>query len=185
MHAGNVCVAASCQNRPIRLHNPQPDDRWIQSIGGLMPGQTASVAWRPSTRSIRPHLEDVDWTRSTFQKASNMAEDDLVASMKGTALTRVLDAFGEPLFFARNGNAAFKPGAGDRSLASVLARSVRAYRHFEGVRVDFVDGADSWTGVPLQDLMVRRHQTDLDRPVGEFRVLGGMNRGLVRRLARA
>ena len=157
MRYGNVCIAAAHQDRAIRLHNPQPDDRWVRSIGGLVPGDVVSVDWQRA-QSLPPHTEDGTWDRSTFVKRHRLTETELADLLSANAFRSVQDAFGAPWIRGTGGNAAFQPGRGARSLASILTRSVRAYPHFEGVRVDFVDTQDAWTRVPLEDLIVRQHQ---------------------------
>jgi hypothetical protein len=159
MQAPNVCVAAVHQGRTIRLHNPRPDDRWVASIGGLVPGDVVSVDWQQARSPHPPHTEDGTWDRSTFVKGHRLTETELADLLSTNVFETVQDAFGAPWFRGTGGNAAFQPGKGPRSLASILARSVQAYPHFEGIRVDFVDTQDAWTRVPLEDLIVRQHQS--------------------------
>jgi hypothetical protein len=158
MQSQNVCVAAVHQDRAIRLHNPRPDDRWVRSIGGLMPGDVVSLDCRPIPKPTPPHTEDGTWNRSTFVRRHRLTETELADLLSANAFTSVQDAFGAPWIRGSGGNAAFQPGKGARSLASILTRSVRAYPHFEGIRVDFIDAQDAWTRVPLEDLIVRQHQ---------------------------
>jgi hypothetical protein len=87
-----------------------------------------------------------------------MSSEALTQLLSDTALDSAAAAFGQPWFKGAQGNAAYRPGRGRRSLASILARGVRVYPHFEGVRVDFSDATSQWSMVPLEDLLVRQHQ---------------------------
>jgi hypothetical protein len=158
MYPPNVCIAAAYQGRSIRLHNPQPNDKWLQSLGGVTPGDVVSVNWKPTRRPTPPHTEDGEWDDASFKRLHHLSENDLTHRLSPHAFESVQKAFGPPWIRGKGGNAAFSPGIGARSLASVLARSVRTYPHFEGIKVDFVDSQDSWTRVPLEDLTVRQHQ---------------------------
>jgi hypothetical protein len=157
MRYGNVCIAAAHQDRAIRLHDPQPNDRWVKSIAGLVPGDVVSVDWQQA-QSLPPHTEDGIWERRSFVKRHRLTETELADLLSANAFTSVQDAFGAPCDRSSRGNAAFQPERGARSLASILARSVQVYPDSEGIRVGFVDSQDSWTGVPLEDLIVRQHQ---------------------------
>lgn len=157
MQPPNVCVAAAHRGGTIRLHNPQPKDQWVKSIAGLVPGDVVSVDWQRA-QSLPPHTEDGTWDRSTFVKRHRLTETELADLLSANAFRSVHDAFGAPWIRGTGGNAAFRPGKGARSLASILTRSVRVYPHFEGIRVDFIDTQDAWTRVPLEDLIVRQHQ---------------------------
>ena len=161
MRAPNVCVAGVHQGRAIRLNNPQPTDEWVTEIGGLMPGDVVSVDFAPTASPVPPHVEDGQWIRATFAKRNRLTEAELVGRLSANAFTSVHQAFGAPWFRGKGGNAAFQPGVGTRSLASIWARSVRTYPDDDGIKVDFVDDGDSWTRVPLQDHIVRRHQEDV------------------------
>lgn len=158
MRYGNVCIAAAHQDRAIRLHNPQPKDQWVRSIGGLAPGDVVSVDWQQAQILHPPHAEDGKWDPATFVKRHRLTETELADLLSANAFRSVQDAFGAPWIRGTGDNAAFRPGKGARSLASILTRSVRVYPHFEGIRVDFIDTQDAWTRVPLEDLIVRQHQ---------------------------
>jgi hypothetical protein len=158
MRGPNICVAAVQQGRAIRLHSPQPKDQWVASVGGLVPGDVVSVDWRQTQSLQPPHTEDGSWDQSTFVKCHRLAETELADLLSADAFSSVEDAFGAPCDRSVRGNAAFQPGTGARSLASILARSVRVYPDLDGIRVDFVDTQEAWTGVPLEDLLVRQHQ---------------------------
>ena len=153
-----VCIAADHKGRTIRLADPTPTDEWVASVGGLIPGDVVSVDWKPTRKPVPPHLEDGEWVRRTFSKRHRLTEGQLVDYLSAKAFRSVRDAFGTPWLRGKGGNAAFQPRAGTRSLASVSVPSVRAYPDDDGIKVDFVDDGDSWTRVPLQDLIVRQHQ---------------------------
>ena len=158
MRLPNVCIAALHEDRAIRLDTPQPSDTWVRSLGGLTPGDVVSVNWQPSRKATPPHTEDGEWDPSSFRKLSRLTEEELPRRLSVNAFDSAQAAFGAPWIRGAGGNAAFRPGRGSRSLCSILARSVRAYPHFEGIKVDFVDSRDSWTRSPLEDLTVRQHQ---------------------------
>jgi len=157
MQPPNVCIAAINQGRTIHLHSPRPDDRRVASIGGLAPGDVVSVDWQQA-QSLPPHTEDGIWERRSFVKRHRLTETELADLLSANAFTSVQDAFGAPCDRSIRGNAAFHPGRGPRSLASILTRSVQVYPDFDGIRVDFVDTQEAWTGIPLEDLIVRQHQ---------------------------
>lgn len=158
MQGDKVCIAALCRGSSIRLHEPQPKEQWLQSIGGLAPGDLVSLTWKVARRYRRPHAEDGNWYPTTFTKRDRLPEDDLVKRLSGKAFRSIDEAFGRVRFFSENGNAAFAPGKGARSLASLIVSSVRAYPHADGVRVDFADSKQQWRMAPLEDLAVRIHQ---------------------------
>lgn len=158
MRYENVCIAAIHQGRIIRLHNPRPKDQWVRSIGGLVPGDVVSVDWQQAQSLQPPHTEDGTWDQSTFVKRHRLTETELADLLSANAFRSVEDAFGAPCDRSIRGNAAFQPGRGARSLASILARSVQVYPDFDGIRVGFVDTQEAWTGVPFEDLIVRQHQ---------------------------
>ena len=165
-----VCIAALDGIRTIRLNRPQPDEAILASIGGLITGDQIVVDWQSKFRPERPHVEDGFWKPGSLQKIGRLNKSELTDLLRPAAVNSVEEAFGSEWFRGARGNGAFKPGQGSRSLASVLAREVRVYSWFEGVRVDFSDELTYWTMVPLEDLSVRRHQscvrTALRRPGG-------------------
>jgi hypothetical protein len=158
MRAPKVCVAGVHQHRTVRLNDPHPTDEWVTSIDGLVPGDVVSLEWKPASKALPPHTEDVEWEPRSFTKHHRLAETDLVDLLSANSFTGVREAFGAPWFVGEGGNAAFQPGRGKRSLASVMVRSPQVYPHFEGIKVDFADSQDSWTRVRLEDLIVRHHQ---------------------------
>ncbi len=158
MQGDKVCIAALDRGQAIRFHDPPPSGQWLSSIGGLTPGDTASVTLKPPRRYQRPHSEDRDWNPEDFVKSSRLSENDTVKRLSANAFTSIRDAFGRPCFYSGNGNAAFRPGRGPRSLASLIVSSVRPYPYEDGIRVDFREAKREWTMVPLEDLVVRNHQ---------------------------
>ena len=153
-----VCIAALRGQRAIRLDQPQPNESLLASMGGLLPGDRVSIDWWDNPWSKAPHVEDGNWRRRSFQKLGRLSKAELLDVLMPGAARSVEEAFGHEWFRGSKGNGAFRPGVGERSLASVLAREVRVYQWFDGVRVDFKDDGGSWTMVPLEDLSVRRHQ---------------------------
>jgi hypothetical protein len=153
-----VCIAAIQGTRAIRLNRPQPDERVLAAIGGLLTGDRVSVEWLDNPFYERPHVEDGMWEPSSLRKVGRLTKADLLGVLQPRAARSVEEAFGPEWFRGAHGNGAFKPGIGERSLASVLVREVRVYQWFQSVRVDFRDDGGVWTMVPLEDLSVRRHQ---------------------------
>lgn len=153
-----VCIAAAHQGQTIRLHNPQPDDRWVKSIGGLVPGDVVSLNCWPIPEPAPPHTEDCEWDPATFVKRRRLTEDALIDRLSTNAFDCVEDAFGRPEIRGKGGNAAFRPGEGARSLATIRAMTVEVDVSFEKVRVTFEDAKNRWAAVPLQDLVVKQHQ---------------------------
>jgi hypothetical protein len=158
MRLSNVCIAAAHQGRTIRLHNPQPKDQWVKSIGGLVPGDVVSLNWRPTVKPAPPHTEDGEWDPDTFTKHRRLAETELVSLLSANASTSVRTAFGAPWFRGSGGNAAFRPGEGTRSLATIRVATIKVDVSFGKMRVSFEDTENRWTAVPLQDLAVKQHQ---------------------------
>ena len=153
-----VCIAALLGARTIRLNRPQPDEHVLSSMGGLLPGDRVSVEWLDNPFYVPPHVEDGTWEPQSFHKINRLSKPELVELLMASAARSVEEAFGREWFRGVKGNGAFKPGEGERSLASILARDVRVYQWFHSVRVDFRDDGGKWSMVPLEDLSVRRHQ---------------------------
>lgn len=153
-----VCIAADHKGRAIRLTDPQPRDEWVASVGGLMPGDVVSLNWKAIRTPAPPHTEDAKWDPKTFVKRHRLTEDLLVEHLSTGAFTRVEDAFGTPWIRGSGGNAAFRPGEGTRSLATIRAATVEVDVSFDKVRLTFKDAKDRWATVPLQDLAVKHHQ---------------------------
>jgi len=158
MQGDKLCIAALDGGKAVRLHNPGPREEWLRSKGGLAPGDIVSLCWKSPRRCQRPHLEDRDWNPESLSKVERIPEDELAQRLSNSAFRSIKDAFGPPCFYSENGNAAFTPGKGARSLASVGVGSARVYPYEEGVRVDFADGRQEWSMVPLEDLAVRNHR---------------------------
>lgn len=153
-----VCIAAAHQGRTIRLANPQPRDEWVASVGGLMPGDVVSLDCRPIPKPAPPHTEDGEWDPTTFVKSHRLTENVLAERLCADAFDCVEDAFGTPWFCGARGNAAFRPGEGARSLATIRAMTVKVDVSFGKVRVTSEDAKNRWAAVPLQDLLVKQHQ---------------------------
>ena len=158
MRPPRVCIAALQGGRAIRLEQPQPDERVLASIGGLVPGDRVSVEWLDNPFYVPPHVEDGAWAPQSFRKLGRLSKAELVDVLMPGAARSIGEAFGNEWFRGAKGNGAFRPGVGERSLAAVLVHDVRVYQWFESVRVDFRDDGGVWTMVPLEDLSVRRHQ---------------------------
>ncbi len=176
MSGDKVCVAALAQGKSIRLHEPPPREDWVESIGGLAPGDLVKLDWRPARRFRRPHAEDGAWSPATLEKLATLSEEDLMKRLHALAFRGVIDAFGRPWTYSERGNAAFKPDRGSRSLASVAVRFVRMYEHGEGLRVDFADGKAEWRMVPLEDLALRNQRSVKGFECGEAILRIGLGR---------
>jgi len=159
MQGDSVCIAGQEGRTSLRLHEPGPDERWLRSIGGLAPGDQVSVPVKRPRQVHRPHLEDSDWNPSGLRKGERVPGDELAQRLFRTAVDSVENAFGRPELYSEAGNAAFRPGKGSRSLASLRASSVKLYPYGGGVRIDFRDSKTVWRRVPVEDLAVRTHQT--------------------------
>jgi hypothetical protein len=146
-----VCIAARNGNRTIRLDEPQPDERFLASVGGLRPGEIVAVEWGEDPFCEAPHVEDGDWEPRSIRKIGRLAQAQLLDLLTPDAAGGIGEAFGPEWFLGVHGNGAFRPGEGERSLASLIAHDVRVYQWFEGVRVDFADSHRRWTTVPLED----------------------------------
>jgi hypothetical protein len=103
-------------------------------------------------------MEDTDWNPASLEKVRRIPANELVRQMAALAFSSVQDAFGRPILYSDNGNAAFPPNKGARSLAFLMVNSVRAYPHEDGIRVDFRDSNREWTMAPMEDLSLRVHQ---------------------------
>lgn len=157
MEAGRVCIACLRGRQQIRLSAPQPTREWLDSIGGLNPGDTVSLKWRSVRRFRPPHSEDGDWTPSSLDKTGALPHEQFYDVLARHARSSVHSAFGKPAFSARRGNPAFSADRGQRSLATMRASSIRIYRHENRIRADFQDERDHWSKVPVEDLRLWRH----------------------------
>ncbi len=157
MEADRVCIACLRGRQQIRLSAPQPTREWLDSIGGLNPGDTVSLKWRAVKRFRPPHSEDGNWTPSSLDKTGALAHEHLYAVLAQHAKSSVHAAFGKPAFSARRGNPAFSADRGKHSLATMHASSIRLYRHENRIRADFQDEHDQWSMVPVEDLRLWRH----------------------------
>ncbi|MGH9194474.1 MAG: hypothetical protein ACRD1T_01880 [Acidimicrobiia bacterium] len=171
MGGDKVCIAASADGKAIRLHEHHPREEWLNSIGGLSPGDIVAVEWRPARSYRRPHSEDGRWSPASFVRVRRLRVGDVTDNMAPTAFPSVEKAFGKPIFLTEKGNPAFRPGQGSRSLATLVAKEVSVYPHSEGVRIDFADAKRPWSMVPVEDLRIRRHQEackECSLRLGEF-----------------
>lgn len=158
MEGDRVCIAALDGDRAIRLHSPHPREAWLDSIGGLAPGDEISAAWRIDRRYSRPHAEDARWIPASVEKTGRLTREQLTERLAGLAYPSVTAAFGDPAFESSRGNPAFPPGRGDRSLACLTVKRVFLRPDGQGIRADFVDAGGAWRMVPVEDLALRRHQ---------------------------
>lgn len=160
MEAGRVCIACLRGRQQMRLSAPQPTREWLDSIGGLNPGETVSLRWRAVKRFRPPHSEDGNWTPSSLDKTGALAHGQLYDVLARHARSSVRSAFGKPAFSARRGNPAFPADRGKHSLATMRASSIRIYRHENRIRADFQDERDQWSMVPVEDLRLWRHHDE-------------------------
>lgn len=168
MGGRKVCVAALSGDRAIRLAEPHPTEDWLEAVGGLAPGDVISVNWQPTRTFTRPHIEDGTWKPSSFRKGDALAYDRFIERLATSAFGSVKEAFGMPSTYSERGNPAFEPGTGQRSLATVEACGIRVYPQGNGIRIDFVDAEQEWSMVPVEDLMLRRHQTSCHECAGNL-----------------
>lgn len=157
MEAGRVCIACLRGRQQMRLSAPPPTRKWIDSIGGLNPGDTVAFRWRSVKRFRPPHSEDGDWTPSSFDKTGALAYEHFYDVLARQAKSSVRSAFGKPAFSAKRGNPAFPADRGKHSLATLRASSIRIYRHENKIRADFQDKSNHWSMVPVEDLRLWRH----------------------------
>ena len=148
----------------LRLNDPQPTLQMLERLGGLAPGDVIQVDWTPIPGATRPHLEDGRWRPDTLRKDGVMPFSQVVQAVRAAAFSSIADAFGERWFQGHNHNSAWQPGAGDRSLASIVVRYVRFKADGLGrVRVALRDDGDTyWDGIPYQDLRTRSHMSGCD-----------------------
>jgi hypothetical protein len=156
---GKVCLAGLAGKHSIRLNTPTPREDWIGQFK-ISPGSILDISWKPRDAPEAPHLEDGDWEAKSASVVGRLTTSELVKLLSDEAFKSVRAAFGEPWFVGKNGNCAFRPRRGTRSLATVLVERVNADVSFGKPKVSFLDASDEWTEVPLQDLTVRRHLRD-------------------------
>ena len=157
MESEKVCIACLRGRQQMRLKAPQPTRIWLDSIGGLKPGDIVSLKWRSVKRFRPPHSEDGDWTPSSLNKTGALAYEQFYDVLAKQAKSSVRSAFGDPAFLARRGNPAFPADRGKRSLGTMRASSIRIYKHENKLRADFQDEHDHWSMVPVEDLRLLRH----------------------------
>lgn len=155
-----ICVAGLAGGRPVRLETPSPREDQFARIGLPRPGDVFDVSWRPRRGATPPHVEDGEWRLSSLRRKRRLDIGALTRVVEERALESVREAFGEPLLVGKGGNPAFPPGAGDRSLASVIAADVRVAIQYNRPRVEFKDGSDTWRNLPFEDFVVHQHLGD-------------------------
>jgi hypothetical protein len=162
MSGDAVCVAGLDlgTDETVRLANPQPTQRLIAALGGLAPGDILKLDTKRVKNTVPPHVEDCEWNPRSLKKVGVSPSADLVKVVRPTVFASVEAAFGEPTIKGRNGNSAWEPGSGARSLATIAVLYVRAAAdRNDRPRIAFKDDAlGYWPGVPLQDLRVKQHQ---------------------------
>jgi hypothetical protein len=161
MSGDAVCIAGIdlASDQTVRLAQPQPTQRLVATMGGLTPGDILKLDCKPLRSIEAPHVEDCEWNPRSVKRVGMSSAKELHCALAPTTFDSVTQAFGEPSIKGRNGNSAWMPGAGARSLATVSVLYVRACADKnDRVRLAFKDEAlDYWPGVPLQDLRVKQH----------------------------
>jgi hypothetical protein len=172
MSGANVCIAGIDlkSGTTVRLSSPNPTRNTVRSLRGLVPGDVVRLDWEADRKRHPPHVEDARWNRLTARKIRAMPFSEVSAIVQPQAFDSITGAFGEPWFTSGNGNCAWHPGHGERSLASVIVRYVgidedRSRRP----RIHLLDAAGKhWHGVPLQDLQAKVHATDCESCAGQY-----------------
>ena len=166
MSGDAVCIAGIdlVSDQTVRLAQPQPTQRLVETIGGLAPGDILKLDCKPLRNAEPPHLEDCEWNPRSVKKVGVSSIKELQCAFASTIFNSVSQAFGDPSIKGRNGNSAWEPGSGTRSLATIAVCYVRACADKnDRVRLAFKDEAlDYWPGVPLQDLRVKQHAAKCD-----------------------
>ena len=166
MGGAHVCIAGldPDSGQQLRLSDPTPTQAMVRKLGGLRPGDVVSIEWQPARRVTSPHVEDGAWYPVRLKKVRRTAFEELSELLARYAFDSVEEAFGAHCVGSGNTNHAWPPVGGERSLATLRVRYVRAARDDRGkVRLAFRDGAGAyWQSVPFQDLQVKIHQTTCD-----------------------
>ncbi|MEX2226801.1 MAG: hypothetical protein WEB52_10180 [Dehalococcoidia bacterium] len=165
MAGDNVCVAGlDLESRTtIRLNQPQPTRSGLKALGGLTPGEVIAVDVEPLAQTTRPHVEDHQWNPRSVEKFRRMDNAEILGALTGTEVRSLKDAFGEPSRSGKRHNAGWKPGEGERSLATLRVRYVRQEEVEAGkIRIDLRDNERYWHGIPFQDVTVREHGTSCE-----------------------
>lgn len=159
MGGTRVCVAGLARSGPIRLNDPSPTEAVLDGLDGLQPSDIIDVTWTAAETVVRPHVEDGQWNENTLSKIGSESHHDFCQRLARSAYSSVRQAFGKPYIKGSGGNVAFRPGRGDRSLATIKASEVHVYSEFDRkVRVDFSDASDTYTMVALDDLCITQHK---------------------------
>ena len=183
-----VCVAGIDlgSGETVRLNDPQPTRRMIAKLP-LTSGDVVRVDCKPLRPVTAPHVEDYKWSQRSLRKEGAMPFDEMRDLVEKTAFRSMDDAFGGASWKGSGGNSAWSPGSGQRSLATLVVRYVRAERDRTGkVRVVLRDDKQMLFGaIPFQDLRVRTHETECaecrgDEYLAQIRAEFDANRSLVR-----
>ncbi len=177
MSGDAVCIAGMdmASGATLRLADRTPTRRLLRSYGGFRPTDIITVQYEPKRRTEPPHTEDGRWDHLTLRKDGTIDPTVLTRLLTPKAFNSVEEAFGAPAFKGRNGNSAWLPGQGLRSLATVRASAIRAHLAGDALRVKFTDaGGGHWPAAPFQDLAVKTHpQTCASCAAGFLRNVAG------------
>jgi hypothetical protein len=158
----SVCIAGLdlATRTQIRLAEPSPERHHLDHLDGLAPGDVIDVDWEPIKLITPPHVEDGRWKLESVRKRRVCDLNELNGLFATTSFHSVKEAFGEPWIQGRNKNHAWRPDKGNRSLATIKVRYVRAEQDRSGkTRLAFKDDLERyWAGVPFQDLRLKLHQ---------------------------
>lgn len=161
MSGDSVCIAGIdlADDRCVRFADPTPTRAQLRRWGGLAPGEVLNIEYEFLRRPTPPHLEDARWKPESLRKLHAVPQD-LRDAARRLAFESVESAFGDTWFRSGNRSAAWRPESGERSLAFVRARYVRAVTGAGGgLRLAFRDDGDAYYGsVPFQDLRVKSHR---------------------------
>lgn len=169
MSGDHVCVAGIdlATKRTIRLNNPPPTREQLKALGYLTPGEVIVVDVvdvEPALHLAPPHVEDHTWNPRSVEKRGRMDNDEICRVIRETAHDSLEAAFGEPLPRRPGRNVGWKPGTGERSLATLRVRYVRFEQDGrETIRVALRSQDQVfWGTIPFQDLVVRAHKLNND-----------------------
>lgn len=161
MAADAVCVAGIDlkSGAQVRLNEPQPT-RTMVAGWSLCPGDVIRVDYRQLRPSRPPHTEDCKWNPRSLHREGGMPLEDIRGLAAKTAFASIEAAFGSATAKGSGRNSAWTPGKGQRSLATLAVRSVRAGRDRSGkVRLTLSDDSgELFDAIPFQDLLVRDHE---------------------------
>lgn len=166
MSGVNVCIAGIDlkSGKTVRLSTPSTTRHTVRSLRKLLPGDVLHLDWEADRKREAPHTEDAIWKQLTARKIKVLSFAEVSAIVQRDAAHGITDAFGEPWFTSSNGNSAWQPAQGTRSLASVIVRSVGVEEDRQKKpRIHLLDASGrQWPDVPLQDLQAKLHATECD-----------------------